>query len=343
MKKAVGIIFMFLIFIFAGCGPSVNTVSFRSADPAFAMLDNYGYWVNMPGLGNTWRPFNEIGWQPYSDGQWVMTNRGWMWDSPEPYGWAVYHYGYWVYTDSYSWVWVPSYKWHSSMVRWYDNDGYIGWAPVPPPSISADYYNRYSDRIWVVVPEKHFLNPQVGKYRNEVPSSQIISIRNTGSGRAPDARRIERATNTQIRTVTTQSEQIRSGGRELERVRVSGTPENRSEPVRNQIGRPSPANTNPARTEPANRTGGGRIEPKHDTPANNGTGNDVRKEQLNNTKVRNAEQQLKKLDKAGRNEVRREEKARKKESVRLKKDVKKENKPGNKKARNEKKKEKPIR
>ena len=71
-------------------------------------LDTYGRWVNIPGYGQVWQPYDQpANWAPYQAGQWVWEPYyGWTWVSSEPWGWAPYHYGRWFYYDT-DWYWWP--------------------------------------------------------------------------------------------------------------------------------------------------------------------------------------------------------------------------------------------
>ena len=84
----------------------------------------------------------EVGedWRPYTDGRWIPTKQGYVFESQEPWGWATYHYGNWMPTAGYGWVWVPGRTWYPSTVEWRTsrknvpvNASYVGWAPIPPP------------------------------------------------------------------------------------------------------------------------------------------------------------------------------------------------------------------
>ena len=71
-------------------------------------LDSYGRWVNVPGYGQVWQPYDQpANWAPYQAGQWVWEPYyGWTWVSNEPWGWAPYHYGRWFYYGT-GWYWWP--------------------------------------------------------------------------------------------------------------------------------------------------------------------------------------------------------------------------------------------
>lgn len=105
-----------------------------------SQLAPYGNWVNMPGYGVCWEPSVDPGWRPYYDGgHWVYSDQGWYWQSDYPWGDIAFHYGRWAYT-SVGWIWVPGYDYAPAWVVWRhaDDDGYVGWAPLPPGAVLAD-------------------------------------------------------------------------------------------------------------------------------------------------------------------------------------------------------------
>ena len=111
-------------------------------------LTPYGTWVNVPGYGTCWQPAVGPGWRPYYDGgHWEYTDAGYYWQSDYPWGDITFHYGRWAYanlgTDP-SWVWVPGFEYAPAWVVWRhdDDDGYIGWAPLPPGAafVNGDWY-----------------------------------------------------------------------------------------------------------------------------------------------------------------------------------------------------------
>ena len=117
----------------------------RAASEDVAMfyddLSQYGQWVDYENYGPVWRPSNvDDQWRPYTDGRWVPTDDGYVFESQEPWGWATYHYGNWMPTEGYGWVWSPGRTWYPSTVEWRTSpetaqvdNSYVGWAPVPPP------------------------------------------------------------------------------------------------------------------------------------------------------------------------------------------------------------------
>lgn len=105
-----------------------------------SQLAPYGNWVTVPGYGLCWQPSVDPGWRPYYDsGHWVYSDDGWYWQSDYPWGDIAFHYGRWAYTAA-GWVWVPGYDYAPAWVVWRhaDDDGYVGWAPLPPGAVFVD-------------------------------------------------------------------------------------------------------------------------------------------------------------------------------------------------------------
>ena len=154
----------------------------RAASEDVAMfyddLSQYGQWVDYENYGPVWRPSNvDDQWRPYTDGRWVPTDDGYVFESQEPWGWATYHYGNWMPTEGYGWVWTPGRTWYPSTVEWRTSpetaqvdNSYVGWAPVPPPDYvptqsyaAPGYYqgapaaDTMSSPFWVFVRAASFL------------------------------------------------------------------------------------------------------------------------------------------------------------------------------------------
>jgi hypothetical protein len=106
-------------------------------DVFYDRLAPEGRWFYDDDYGYVWQPNvaeSTSNWRPYTDGHWVWTDRGWLWDSNEDFGWATYHYGRWVMVAGVGWVWIPGDQWAPAWVSWRqtDDDDYVGWAPLPP-------------------------------------------------------------------------------------------------------------------------------------------------------------------------------------------------------------------
>ena len=154
----------------------------RAASEDVAMfyddLSQLGQWVEYENYGPVWRPSGVAeDWRPYTDGRWVPTTDGNVFESQEPWGWATYHYGNWMPTEGYGWVWVPGRTWYPSTVEWRTSpesepveSSYVGWAPTPPPDYvppqgyaPADYYqgspatDSLSSPLWIFARAAQFL------------------------------------------------------------------------------------------------------------------------------------------------------------------------------------------
>ncbi len=220
MKKISSLIIPVTLLLFLpSCYTSQNSSVQNSPSGTFGQLDGYGQWVDVQDLGTVWQPNVSADWQPYSDGHWVWTSYGWMWDSYEPFGWVVYHYGYWDNDPQYGWIWVPTYQWVPANVNWFDQNGYIGWAPQPSPGFLNSHLYSDSPNYWVVVPQQNFIDNNVSRYRTR-DNAAIAHIRNNEGSRSPDIRTIENVTKQRISVNNVVNEKIKSGGRELVRARV---------------------------------------------------------------------------------------------------------------------------
>jgi hypothetical protein len=119
----------------------------------------------------------QIGYQPYTNGEWVYTNAGWYFKAPTPQEEITHHYGRWVNSPSLGWTWVPGRVWAPAWVDWRENDTYIAWAPIPfginiensiivaPPLVEDRY---------VVVEQKNFIQPGVYKYMYKENKNKIM-------------------------------------------------------------------------------------------------------------------------------------------------------------------------
>jgi Family of unknown function (DUF6600) len=245
----------------AGC---TFAPSGRPPESPFPALDPYGLWYDLPPYGKVWVPTVAGDYRPYGVGRWLWTDRGWFWDSPEPYGWVVYHYGTWVFEGASGWLWVPGYEWSPARVRWMTSGDYVGWAPLLPKGYASQSLNP--ETVWIVVPVQCFVLDDVAKQR--VRSLPTTRSRNPADeSRPPDVRMIEQRASRPIVRLRTETENIHTGNRSLTKVRVTG------EQVRGdtkQIPPPPPAgqqNPPPAGTRTSGQTrtpppAGGQKEPQ---------------------------------------------------------------------------------
>jgi hypothetical protein len=118
-----------------------NTLSYINSPNIYGLSDlaRYGTWVNIPGFGNSWRPFS-VGftWTPYFNGKFILNPiLGWIWVSSEPWGWMPYHFGSWLLSPNLGWVWVPGgpaglKQWEPSRVNWVNAGNQVGWVAKSP-------------------------------------------------------------------------------------------------------------------------------------------------------------------------------------------------------------------
>ena len=125
--------------------PGATPVSAAQEDVALFQdaLSGLGQWLNYGQHGSVWRPRQvDRNWRPYTNGRWVPTQEGYVFETDEPWGWATYHYGNWIPTNEHGWVWAPGRTWYPHTVNWRTSDQNVGWAPVPPPEYtgSDNYY-----------------------------------------------------------------------------------------------------------------------------------------------------------------------------------------------------------
>lgn len=178
-------------------------------------LSPYGHWATVGRYGHCWIPGHvAVGWQPYTDGEWVYTDYGWTWISYDPWGGDPYHYGTWVSEPSYGWVWVPGTVWAPAWVTWCYSDSYVGWAPIPPSlQVSFSGYSGpavvVSHSAYVFVPVNQFAGVRVSSARLPVARNTTLmqhTQRVTSFGvnngaivnRGPSVQRIEASAHTRI-------------------------------------------------------------------------------------------------------------------------------------------------
>ena len=93
-------------------------------------FERNGQWQYEGAVGYVWVPRVEVGWQPYSNGQWAWTPYGYTWVPNERWGWAPSHYGRWGQSASFGWYWMPGRTWGPGWVSWAVGGGYVGWCPL---------------------------------------------------------------------------------------------------------------------------------------------------------------------------------------------------------------------
>lgn len=132
-------------------------------------LAPYGEWFAVSGYGWVWRPHRTVvgsGFTPYvSDGRWVYTRYGWVFDSRYRWGWAAFHYGRWLHHPRYSWFWVPDTVWGPAWVDWRFGAGHVAWYPLPPRH--PTHLETGLQPVHFVVPAERF--PHGGYERHRLP------------------------------------------------------------------------------------------------------------------------------------------------------------------------------
>jgi len=120
--------------VVAWCGVSPACAEADDASLFYDELAQHGHWVQDPSHGPVWYPKQvKKQWRPYTDGRWVPSRQGYVFETREPWGWATYHYGNWMPSNKHGWVWKPGRTWYPHTCAWRQNDSHVGWAPMPPP------------------------------------------------------------------------------------------------------------------------------------------------------------------------------------------------------------------
>jgi hypothetical protein len=153
-----------------------DTLNYVSSPNYYGLSDLsiYGSWVNLPGYGNSWRPFRVgFSWTPYGNGHWILDPRlGWIWVSNEPWGWMPYHFGSWLLSPTLGWVWIsggPSglRHWQAARVNWVRAGNQVGWVAMSP-----------NDRDGAPANLEHGLVTRTGiSARNRDGSNQIVAAK----------------------------------------------------------------------------------------------------------------------------------------------------------------------
>ncbi len=193
-----------------------NEVNFQEF---YDQLSPYGQWIEDSNYGYIWIPTAGPDFTPYlSNGYWVMTDYGWMWESDYDWGWAPFHYGRWDYNGSYGWFWVPDSEWGPSWVTWRRSEGYYGWAPMRPGvSISVTFgnYNDVPNDRWIFVRdrdiERHDIdrnyidrknNPNIMSHSKVIEKTYYDNKRHTTYVAGPGREDVQKITGTTIKPVS---------------------------------------------------------------------------------------------------------------------------------------------
>jgi hypothetical protein len=206
------------VFLLAGCNvidegaADERRSSVSSSDQSY--LAAFGDWINVEPYGEVWTPRVVASWEPFSYGQWVYSDQGWLWESYEPYGWLVYHHGNWEFRDDTGWFWIPSNEWSPATVQWTNFDNYVGWAPAPPAGqILPAPYSPEGTRYWNVVRTEDFSHKDIGKYKIVKNATNLSIGAPMTDRRQPEVTTIEKATKTKITSVKLVRQQTPVGSR----------------------------------------------------------------------------------------------------------------------------------
>jgi hypothetical protein len=176
--------------------PVVNCSSVTQAQTSVSVefrtsLEPHGRWSTHQRWGEVWTPTRSAqDWRPYKIGRWVYSDEwGWYWDSNEEFGLIVYHYGRWVFERDLGWVWVPGREWGPGWVNWRRGTQHVGWSPLPPDDIVADYWEEPD--VWVFVRAKDLTAPRIATvvlpareqtvvFRETVVVNRTVVVRDRG-------------------------------------------------------------------------------------------------------------------------------------------------------------------
>jgi hypothetical protein len=206
------------------------------------VMDDYGYYVDVPRFGRCWRPYTTSGWRPYLYGHWDYTRYGPTWEGYEPWAWAGYHYGNWIWTEQFGWVWVPGYDWHPGRVVWGYGSNSIGWMPAPPSGYSYGcgylsygncgysdpfYSPRFSNigfNLFVFIDRHRFFNDNYADYYLGRDYARNVFVRRgVRFERGIERVQLERIVGRRVNEVPVRVRELRMGNRTVRAVIPEGS------------------------------------------------------------------------------------------------------------------------
>ncbi|WP_437561109.1 DUF6600 domain-containing protein [Sorangium sp. So ce542] len=134
-------------------------------------LAPYGTWIDDASYGRVWVPSAVVvgpGFAPYQTaGRWELTDDGeWLWVSDYEWGHIPFHYGRWVWLPVHGWAWIPGRAYAPAWVVWrVGDDGYIGWAPMPP---TYTWSSGVAVSLWTVPPAAYIFCPTTYVFHHHV-------------------------------------------------------------------------------------------------------------------------------------------------------------------------------
>jgi hypothetical protein len=109
-----------------------------------------------------------VAWQPFSRGEWILTDNGWYFMADSRPMEITHHYGRWWNSPDLGWVWVPGKVWSPAWVDWRESDDLIAWTPLPPNAFIVNNAIPVVVDVpldnWVVVERREFTRPEIYKY-----------------------------------------------------------------------------------------------------------------------------------------------------------------------------------
>ncbi|HUI91769.1 MAG TPA: DUF6600 domain-containing protein [Chitinivibrionales bacterium] len=220
MQSGKILVFLVLSSVLGIAAPAAAQEPGVSVRITFGALNDYGEWIDMPGLGRVWRPDAGPGWRPFMHGHWVYTTEGWFWDADEPFGWIVCHYGYWYDDAAEGWVWVPGYDWSPACVDWFVTDDEIGWVPRFPPG----YKRGFKREQWTFCATENFTAADVLGHVEMRLRPRTDQVRGNFYHGAPGISLVQRSVGAPIAIVTPQRVRVMQGPHALYKVQVSSAP-----------------------------------------------------------------------------------------------------------------------
>ena len=164
--------FRFLIFVALALGATATAHAGMNADTPYTqrgktdfdttlqLLNPYGTWAKVDGK---WAFTPREHMVPYTEGRWIYTEFGWVWQGRAPHSWATEHYGYWKRGADKVWAWYPGPFWLPQIVEIRATSHYIGWRSAEVDDQGSfveapiDRYGKEDE--WIFVTLAQFANP----------------------------------------------------------------------------------------------------------------------------------------------------------------------------------------
>lgn len=125
-------------------------------DQALEQLKPYGTWAK---VGEKWAFTPNDHMVPYTNGRWLYSESGWLWQGNSPTSWATEHYGYWKRGADKVWAWFPGPHWLPQIVELRSSAAGIGWRCAEVDR-DGNFVESPSDRF-TKIDEWTFVKPAV--------------------------------------------------------------------------------------------------------------------------------------------------------------------------------------